>query len=92
MTIVYRVINGIALAILAGFMGYYATMFILEHAPQENEKRVHSVVKKVCDYSRERTSGEAEEACGIAQDDTLTRYVCPSYKAPTSQCIVEDAR
>lgn len=77
-------------------LGYGLTYAILGSAPQENSKRVKATVEAVCDYSRDRVSGELEEACGIAQDTSNTVYRCPkgkdgaNYSAPTSQCWVED--
>lgn len=64
---------------------------ILCSAPQENATRVNDTVKAICDYSRSVISGEAEEACGIAQDRSQTEYICTSVN-PTADCWVEDKR
>lgn len=64
---------------------------ILSSAPQETDYRVNKTVKAVCDYSRSIISGEAEEACGIAQDQSNTEYICSSY-AVDAVCWIEDKR
>lgn len=65
---------------------------ILNSAPQENTTRVNETVKAICDWSRDMQSGAAEEACGIAQDKSMTEYMCPSYDAPNIKCWIEDKR
>lgn len=73
-------------------VGYGLAYFFMSVAPQENTRRVLDTVQAVCDYSRGIDSGEAEEACGIALDTSNTDYRCPSYDAPTQQCVVVDIR
>jgi hypothetical protein len=85
----YAVVS-VALIVLAFMVGHYTTYFILSTAPQENSNRVLATVKAVCDYGRDTTSGESEEACGIALDTSHTEYNCNSYTAPTHTCWVEE--
>lgn len=70
---------------------HYIVYAILSSAPQENATRVNDTVKAICDYSRSVISDEAEEACGIAQDESQTEYICSSYAVDTA-CWIEDKR
>lgn len=49
----------------------------------------NTVVKSICDYSRTVHSGDWEEACGMAQDNSSTEYRCDSTAA-TARCWVEE--
>lgn len=51
--------------------------------------RTPGTVKAICDYSRTVTSGEAEEACGIAQDINKMEYLCKTKGSKTIDCWVE---
>lgn len=52
------------------------------------EGKTNRTVKSVCDYARGHDDGESEEACGIAQDQSSTEYVCDSRNID-AHCWVE---
>lgn len=78
-----------AVAVALSFILYVVVYTIMMITPQENDTRVRETVRAVCSYSRDITDGEAEEACGIAQDKSFTRWQCPSAEAATNTCTVE---
>lgn len=82
----------IVIVLLVGLLtinDYVIARVAMESAPQRIDTRVLTVVKAICDHSRVIMDGEAENACGIAQDTTNTEYLCRSYST-TVDCWVED--
>lgn len=83
------VVVGLAIVAVVFMIGYTVTYNVMSVAPQENAKRVEATVKAVCDYSRDRVSGELEEVCGIAQDTSGTTYLC-NKDMITAHCFVKE--
>jgi len=52
--------------------------------------KVKSTVYTVCDYSRQVNSGQAEQACGLAQDAGQAKYLCRDRNSSKdNKCWVE---
>lgn len=66
---------------------------VAQRIEQSNSRAaLAGTVKYICDYSRSVHSGEAEEACGIAQDVNGLDYNCPSFNSSVLSCTVTEKK
>lgn len=60
-------------------------LLFAQDEPVAVENTTHEVVKHVCQYAYVSEDAEAQEACGVAQDVSRTKFICTS-----TECWVED--
>jgi hypothetical protein len=83
--IIFWITTATALCLIVHFTVY----FLFTIAPQENTTRVNNTVKAVCKWAQEVESDAAFQACGVAQRESMTEYVCDNTN---TYCQIEDKR
>lgn len=82
----YKYIMAVLVLLIVAEFSYIAGMFNPMLSSTNND-----AVLAVCEQSRLVNSGEWEEACGIAQDNTNTEFLCEARdNNPGTRCWVEN--
>lgn len=74
----------VVLAVVLGVTGNY-----LYERHLNDQARSIELVQLVCDNAHNEINGASEQACGLAQDQTHTEYLCDHYKNVPDVCYVE---
>lgn len=84
------VILFIAVVNLVLITGYAVTTYIMDRAPQENERRVHNVVKEVCGFAYDSNNDALNVACAKATSAANVKYVCEPKQVSHAGCYIEE--